>query len=218
MSVQDRPRLSLLASTDGERHAEFKRRRDEFDYMKVPTGGEVPYLTDGWQISKKLKRQLRLAKRKSIDRHFEDRVWRLLYRMGYVDLNKGHDFLIRFKAADGSYREKQVDLFAKDAETVVVGECKCCEDYRARSLSKDLAEFIGLRKQLSDAIRSHYGHEGTSNNCRFCRVMGHNVGCCFQFDRRFHGSVSPAASVKTAEGLHLHAAASRSSVTRRRML
>src|ERR1700716_4277179 len=57
--------------------------------------------------------------------------------------------------------------------------------------------------------------KGTSNNGRFCRVMGHNVGCCFQFDRRFHGSVSPAASVKTAEGLHLHAAASRSSVTRR---
>jgi hypothetical protein len=41
---------------------------------------------------------------------------------------------------------------------------------------------------------------------------------CFQFGRRFHGSVSSAASVKTAEGLHLHAAASRSSVTRRRML
>ena len=60
--------------------------------------------------------------------------------------------------------------------------------------------------------------KGTSNNGRFCRVMGHNVGCCFQFDRRFHGSVSPAASVNTAEGLHLHAAASRSSVTRRRML
>jgi hypothetical protein len=35
---------------------------------------------------------------------------------------------------------------------------------------------------------------------------------------RFHGSVSPAASVKTAEGLHPHAAAIRSSVIRRRML
>jgi hypothetical protein len=29
-------------------------------YMKVPTGGEGPYLADGWIISKKLKRQLRL--------------------------------------------------------------------------------------------------------------------------------------------------------------
>ena len=70
----------------------------------------------------------------------------------------------------------------------------------------------------SDRGSQYVSIKGTSNNGRFCRVRGHNVGCCFQFDRRFHGSVSPAASVKTAEGLHRHAAASRSSVTRRRML
>jgi DNA sulfur modification protein DndB len=159
MTTESRPPLHTLASTEGERHAEFKRRRDEFDYMKVLTGGESPYLADGWQISKKLKRQIRLAKPKSIDRHFEDRVWRLLYRMGYADLNKGHKFTIRYKAADGSFREKQVDIFAKDEETVVVGECKCCDDYKPRALAKELAEFIGLRKQFSDAIRLHYGRD-----------------------------------------------------------
>jgi hypothetical protein len=32
--------------------------------------------------------------------------------------------------------------------------------------------------------------EGTSNNGRFCRVMGHKIGAVFNliFDRRFHGS------------------------------
>jgi hypothetical protein len=31
---------------------------------------------------------------------------------------------------------------------------------------------------------------GTSNNGRFCRVMGHKIGAVFNliFDRRFHGS------------------------------
>lgn len=119
--AEGRVPLAPLVATDGEKHAEFKRRRDEFEYMKVLPGGEAPYLADGWNISKKLKRQLRLAKPKNVDRQFEDRVWRLFYRMGYDDLNKGHDFTIRYKAADGSFREKQVDIFAKDAETVVVG-------------------------------------------------------------------------------------------------
>ena len=151
--------LAPLVATDGEKHAEFKRRRDEFEYMKVLPGGEAPYLADGWNISKKLKRQLRLAKPKNVDRQFEDRVWRLFYRMGYDDLNKGHDFTIRYKAADGSFREKQVDIFAKEAETVVVGECKCCDDYRSRALSKDIAEFVGLRKQFADAIRAHFGRD-----------------------------------------------------------
>src|SRR5258708_7191552 len=152
----DRLPLAPLVLSDGERHAEYNRRRDEFIYMKILSGAEVPYLAEGWSVSKKLKRQLRLAKEKNLDRQFEDRVWRLFYRMGYDDLNKGHDFTIRYKAADGSYREKQVDIFAKDAETIIVGECKCCEDYRPRSLSKDIAEFVGLRKQFADAIRAHY--------------------------------------------------------------
>ena len=128
--------------------------------MKVPIGAETPYLADDWSISKKLKRQLRLGKAKNLDRQFEDRVWRLFYKMGYEDLNKGHDFTIQYKAADGSRREKQVDIFAKDSETVVVGECKCCDDYRPRALSKDIAEFVGLRKQFADAIRAHYGRGG----------------------------------------------------------
>jgi hypothetical protein len=38
--------LAPLVATDGEKHAEFKRRRDEFEYMKVLPGGEAPYLAD----------------------------------------------------------------------------------------------------------------------------------------------------------------------------
>jgi hypothetical protein len=154
-----RPPLAPLASTDGERHAEFKRRRDEFIYEKVPIGAEAPYVEDGWIISKKLKRRTRLQKTKSIDRQLEDRVWRLFYKIGYNDLGKGHNFSIRYKAADGTLREKQVDIFAKDDETVIVGECKACVDYKSRSLAKDLAEFIGLKKPFADAIRSHYGRD-----------------------------------------------------------
>ena len=127
--------------------------------MKVPPGGEPPYLADGWTVSKKLKTRLRLERRKNVDRLFEDRVWRLFYRMGYTDLNKGHVFTIRYKAADKSFREKQIDVFAKDDETVIVGECKACEDFRSRNLSKDIAEFAGLRKQFADAIRAHYGRD-----------------------------------------------------------
>lgn len=151
--------LSPLSSTDGEKHAEFRRRRDELIYQKVPIGGEIPYIADGWKVSKKLKRQLRLSRAKSIDRQFEDFVWKFFYRMGYDDLNKGYGFTIKYKAADGSYREKQVDIFAKDNETVVIGECKACDDYKVRSLSKDIAEFAGLKKQFADAVRAHYGRD-----------------------------------------------------------
>jgi len=117
----------------------LKRRRDEYSYMKVPTGGEVPYLIDGWEVEKILKRQIRLKKHKLLDRRFEDLVWRLFYRMGYEDLNKGHDFTIQYRASDGSLREKQVDIFCKDNETVIVGECKCCDEYKSRSRTRSVS-------------------------------------------------------------------------------
>ena len=172
--LEDFTRLTPLVSTDGEKHAEFKRRRDEFAYLKVPKDGENPYLAEGWKISKKLKRQVRLAKAKSLDRQFEDRVWRLFYRMGYDDLNKGHEFKIWYKAADKSFREKQVDVFAKDAETVIVGECKCCDDYKPRALSKDISEFVGLRKQFSDAIRAHLRIEHSFGS-ELCHLSRHGA-------------------------------------------
>src|SRR6266481_3827571 len=91
------PLLAPLSSSDGERHAEFRRRRDDLIYEKVPIGGEAPYLADGWKISKKLKRQIRLSRAKAIDRQFEDHVWNFFYRLGYDDLNKGYTFTISYQ-------------------------------------------------------------------------------------------------------------------------
>jgi hypothetical protein len=65
--TDQRPPLVPLASTEGEKHAEYKRRRDDQIYIKVPTGGEEPYIADGWAISKRLKKQVRLSKNKNFD-------------------------------------------------------------------------------------------------------------------------------------------------------
>jgi hypothetical protein len=75
------PLLAPLSSSDGEKHAEYRRRRDDLIYERVPIGGEAPYLLDGWKISKKLKRQIRLSRAKAVDRQFEDHVWKFFYRI-----------------------------------------------------------------------------------------------------------------------------------------
>ncbi len=156
-NAEDNVCLDPLVVTEGERHAEYKRRRDEFIYMKVLAGAEQPYLAEGWQIAKKLKRQVRLRRKKPLSRQFEDKVWKLFYRMGYDCLNKGYEFTVTFRAADKTLRTKQIDVLAKDAETVVVGECKCSDDYKSRPLGKDISEIVGLKKPIAEAIRAHFG-------------------------------------------------------------
>jgi DNA sulfur modification protein DndB len=158
MSVaSDLPKVAPLLISDGERSAEFKRRRVEFVFDKILPGAEAAYEAEGWTVDKALKRFIRIRRDKSLDQKFEDQVWRLFFKIGYDELNKGRKFQIRYKAADGTTRSKQIDIFAKDQETIVVGECKACEDFKGRSLSKDIAELIGLKKAIADSIRSHYG-------------------------------------------------------------
>ena len=86
----------------------------------------------------------------------ENRFWSVLYRFGYAELNTGRRFKI-VVGKGGEATEKQIDVFAKDDETVVVAECKACELPTRRSLLKDLNEFAGLMKPIADAVRKHYG-------------------------------------------------------------
>jgi DNA sulfur modification protein DndB len=87
----------------------------------------------------------------------ENRFWTTLYRFGYSELNMGRSFTIVVGKGAGATK-KQVDIFAKDDETVVVAECKACETPTKRSLLKDLNEFAGLMKPIADAVRAHYGN------------------------------------------------------------
>jgi len=78
--------------------------------------------------------------------------------MGYPELN-GARFKVKYTRQDGSSSEKQIDVFAKDDETVIVVECKSRETRGRRTLQKDLHETESLQKPIATAIRQHYGSQ-----------------------------------------------------------
>lgn len=98
----------------------------------------------------------KIKKRKPEDRFLEDRVWCLLYSLGYPVLN-GAGFWISYSRADCTTGRKQIDVFAKDAETAIVVECKYKETRGKRSLQKDIHETENLKKPFANAIRKHFG-------------------------------------------------------------
>ncbi len=81
----------------------------------------------------------------------------LLFKLGYPELSDGRNFTIRIERKGAEPLQKQIDVFAKDDETVIVAECKASEKLAKRSLQKDLEEFANLRKPISESIRKHYG-------------------------------------------------------------
>jgi DGQHR domain-containing protein len=147
--------LSPLLDGDASR-LEFRRRRDDHDYAKIPQEDEKKYLSSGWTIHKKLQSHLWIKRPKSVEVLLEDRVWCLFYRMGYPRIS-GPKFSVAFKNADGSNGIKKIDVLAADEETVVVVECRARESRGRRSLQRDIDELEGLQKKLSQSIRAHFG-------------------------------------------------------------
>lgn len=148
--------LGELVSDFGGKRAEYTRRSKPYDEETFELSLRSAREDDGWFVTRENKNSIRMRRPKRFDEVIENRFWNILYRFGYSDLNKGR----RFKVVVGRGQdaiEKQVDVFAKDDETVVIAECKACKVPTKRSLLKDLNELAGLMKPMADAIRKHYG-------------------------------------------------------------
>jgi len=138
---------------------EAVRRRKQFDEKSI-NAEEIPeYEAEGWQVDKRLKRSIRVKRPKAIDERLENRFWMLLARLGYPQINAGRKFTILIDRKGAEPLRKQVDVFAKDDETVIVAECKASGSFSRRSLQKDIEEFANLKKPIASAIRKHYGED-----------------------------------------------------------
>lgn len=98
-----------------------------------------------------------MKKPKLHDERLEDLFWCFINRMGFENMNQGRQFKIRYKRKGATDGEKQIDVFAKEEETVIIAECKSSNELKKRNLQKDLEEFSHLRKPLADAVREFYG-------------------------------------------------------------
>jgi len=148
--------LHPLVTDSLEQKRQYIRRRDSFTYMSCHSSEQQEWQAKGWEIHREGRSKVKLKRPKSHDTMLEDQAWCLFYRMGYPELN-GQRFRIAYERRDGSKAEKQIDVFAKDDETVVVAECKSKESRGRRSLQKDLHETDSLQKSLATAVRAHYG-------------------------------------------------------------
>jgi len=152
----DKQWLGEVSCEEGKKKREAVLRRKSFEELSVEQSELERYLNQGWEEEKKLKRKVKIKKAWSHDQKLENKVWLLFYLLGYDEISRGRDFkvLIERKGAD-SYH-KQIDVLAKDDETVIVAECKSSRKPSRRSLQKDIEEFSNLKGPISKAIKNSY--------------------------------------------------------------
>lgn len=149
--------LEPLLDTERDLRREYRRRNSIWDLKSVAPSEEDAHVQQGWTVHRKLKTTVKLQKERPLDERLENKWWTLLYKMGYQEMNAGRQFRILMKRRNKVEGKKQIDVFARDDETVIVAECKACEKLRTRSLQKDIEEFGALKGDLSSAIKKFYG-------------------------------------------------------------
>lgn len=132
-------------------------RHKPYEEKSVPAEAVPEYETLGWQFDRRLIRVTKVKREKPIDERLENRFWMLLVKMGYPEISDGRSFTILIERKGAEPLRKQIDVFAKDEETVIVAECKASAKPTRRSLQKDIEEFANLKGPISAAIHRHYG-------------------------------------------------------------
>src|SRR3984885_4573429 len=109
---------------------------------------------DGWAVAKKNKKSVRMERPKPLDRQLEDDVWCLLYKMGFKEFNASRNFTI--KVGDTS-PPRQIDVFAKDSETIFIVECTHAEENGSKSVKALVDKINGMREDVFKAVHAHFG-------------------------------------------------------------
>ena len=111
---------------------------------------------DGWRVVRKNSKSTRMAKPKPADEQLEDEVWSILAQMGFKELSKGRQFTI---AVEAGLPPRQIDVFAKDDESIVIVECTQRDTPGKKSMAGLIEKIRAIREGLLKSIRRAYGQQ-----------------------------------------------------------
>ena len=111
---------------------------------------------DGWRTVRKNAKSTRMAKAKPLDEQLEDEVWSILAQMGFKEMSKGRQFTI---AVEDGLPRRQIDVFAKDDETVIIVECTRRDTPGRKSMAQLIEKIRAIRKNLLKSTRKVYGQK-----------------------------------------------------------
>jgi len=121
--------LSPIVCEPAALKREASTRRKPYEEISIPKGGTKEHGDEGWEVVRELKTRVVLRRQRPHDERLEDRVWYLLYLLGYRELSMGRNFRVRIERKGSEPVWRQIDVLAKDDETSEgTASDGCCQD------------------------------------------------------------------------------------------
>lgn len=114
-------------------------------------------IMEGWIVWKKNKRTVALRRPKPHGMLLEDRVWYLLYRMGFTYLSKQGGAFLGVDPKQPTGPMNQIDILGIDDETALAIECKSSDTFKKRpEFQEELGKHALIRERFGNATRQQY--------------------------------------------------------------
>ncbi|MBI4225866.1 DGQHR domain-containing protein [Candidatus Roizmanbacteria bacterium] len=139
----------LVKNSDLEKVAKLKAKLTIEETVDKPLA--LKYKEQNWIIKKEYEKTLRIFKNKPPDELFEDEIWLLFKKMGFKEMNEDR----HLKIGIGT-NQRQIDVFAKDENSICLVECKSAEKPTTKNLSKDIHEILNTRVEVINSLWEHY--------------------------------------------------------------
>lgn len=148
-------KIELLGKLINEKEISkvLKNRLKPYVTESIKLSQKEIYLETGWELFKETKTTLTVRKAKSNDIEFEDRVWSLFAQLGYTVLNRDRYFHLPYDKNNPKLTQ-QIDVFAKDNETLLLVECKSANSNKRGDFKKELEAMVGKIEGLRKSIQS----------------------------------------------------------------
>ena len=118
-------KLSTNVSVLGK---EYKIKKSEYLFDSVTYSQALEKEKEGWEkTAKQYATKVIISKEKKHDKKFEDKLWKMMYDLGFRILNVKDDLKLKYGPNEEDFQ--QIDVLAVDEEVALIIECKSSKDY-----------------------------------------------------------------------------------------
>jgi len=141
------------------------RKNKAQEYKSVRNEAVSTELQNGWVVQKQNKTTTRLTRRKNHQVAFEDRVWMLMYRMGFIYMSGQGGASLIVNINESKQPDNHITLVAIDEEVALAIDCKSSPAlHKATDLSNELPRFRILRDHFTKAVKDRFSSSAKRSN------------------------------------------------------
>ena len=117
------------------------------------------YYNEGWELEREFKTKIRLKKAKTHDVLFEDKVWTLFASLGFKVLNRNRKLEIPYDKNNPKLTQ-QIDVLAKDDESLIIIECKSTKEKNKKGdFKKELEAYKSKIQGIRTSLRTIFPNQ-----------------------------------------------------------